>query len=89
MKHPRKHHVTSGSYYVSRNMPLTLQAFLGTCVGVAIYDEEAGVGGLVHLLLPEPVSEGSLFQPEKYASTGFPIFLRALYDEGASKEGLS
>ena len=88
MKRPRKHHVTSGSYYVSRNMPLTLQAFLGTCVGVAIYDEEAGVGGLVHLLLPEPVSEGSLFQPEKYASTGFPIFLKALYDEGASKERL-
>ena len=87
MKRPRKHHVTSGSYYVSRNMPLTLQAFLGTCVGVAIYDEEAGVGGLVHLLLPEPVSEGSLFQPEKYASTGFPIFLRALYDEGAPKSG--
>lgn len=50
MNRPRKHHVTSGSYYVSRNMPLTLQAFLGTCVGVAIYDEEAGVGGLVHHL---------------------------------------
>jgi putative nucleotidyltransferase with HDIG domain len=84
----QKHHVASGSYYVSRNTPLILQAFLGTCVGVALYDEEAGVGGLVHLLLPEPVSEGSSFQLEKYASTGFPIFLRALYDEGASKNRL-
>jgi hypothetical protein len=34
-----------------------------------------------------PVREVS-FQPGKYASTGFPIFLRALYDEGASKERL-
>ena len=84
----QKHHVISGSYYVKRNTPLILQAFLGTCVGVALYDEEAGVGGLIHLLLPEPVSEGSSFQPEKYASTGFPIFLRALYDEGASKNRL-
>jgi putative nucleotidyltransferase with HDIG domain len=84
----RKHHVASGSFYVSRNTPLILQAFLGTCVGVALYDEEAGVGGLVHLLLPEPVSKASAYQPEKYASTGLPIFLRALYDEGASKDRL-
>ena len=84
----QKHHVTSGSYYVSRNTPLILQAFLGTCVGVALYDGEAGVGGLIHLLLPEPVGAGSSFQPEKYASTGLPIFLRALCDEGASKKRL-
>ena len=83
-----KYHVTSGSYHVSRNTPLILQALLGTCVGVALYDEEAGVGGLAHLLLPEPVCEGSSDQPEKYASTGFPIFLRALYDQGASKNRL-
>ena len=88
MNNLQKQHVASGSYYVSRNTPLILQAFLGTCVGVALYDGEAGVGGLVHLLLPEPVGAGSSFQPEKYASTGFPIFLRALYDEGASKKRL-
>ncbi len=88
MNNLQKYHVASGSYYVNRNTPRILQAFLGTCVGVALYDEEAGVGGLLHLLLPEPVSEGSSFQPEKYASTGFPIFLKALYDKGASKNRL-
>jgi putative nucleotidyltransferase with HDIG domain len=82
------YHVASGSYYVSRQKPLVLDAYLGTCVGVALYDEETGVGGLIHLLLPEPLSLASSFQPEKYASTGFPIFLRALYDEGASKNHL-
>ncbi len=82
------HHVASGSYYVSRRKPLVLEAYLGTCVGVALYDEESGVGGLSHLLLPEPLSLAGSFQPEKYASTGFPIFLRALYDEGASKKHL-
>ena len=83
-----KQHVASGNYYISRNTPLVLQAFLGTCVGVALYDEDAGVGGLIHLLLPEPVSEASTFQPQKYASIGFPIFLKALYDEGASRNRL-
>jgi putative nucleotidyltransferase with HDIG domain len=88
MNNLQRHHVASGSYYVSRNSPLILQAFLGTCVGVALYDGEAGVGGLVHLLLPEPVNAECSFQLEKYASTGFPIFLKALYDEGASKNRL-
>jgi putative nucleotidyltransferase with HDIG domain len=82
------YHVVSGSYHVSRQKPLVLDAYLGTCVGVALTDQESGVGGLIHLLLPEPISLASSFQPEKYASTGFPMFLRALYDEGASKSHL-
>lgn len=49
MNNIRKHHLTSGSYFISRNTPLILQAFLGTCVGVALYDAEAGVGGLIRL----------------------------------------
>jgi len=88
MQTAQHYHVASGSYYVSRKKPLVLDAYLGTCVGVALYDEEAGVGGLIHLLLPEPISLASSFQPEKYASTGFPLFLRALYDEGVSKNNL-
>lgn len=88
MSNRQHYHVASGSYYVSRLKPLVLEAHLGTCVGVALCDEETGVGGLIHLLLPEPISLSGSFQPEKYASTGFPIFLRALYAEGASKKHL-
>ncbi|CAB1075563.1 HDIG domain protein [Olavius algarvensis Delta 1 endosymbiont] len=88
MQKAQHFHVASGSYYVSRQKPMILEAYLGTCVGVALYDKQAGVGGLMHLLLPEPVSVGGSLQPEKYASTGFPIFLRALYDKGASKSRL-
>ncbi len=82
------HHVAAGNYYVGHTTPLILQAFLGTCVGVAMIDDHAGVGGLIHLLLPEPVSREGQFQPEKYASTGLPVFLRTLYNEGASRSRL-
>jgi len=34
-------HVAAGSYSVSRSQPLMLQSFLGTCVGGALFDEEA------------------------------------------------
>jgi len=83
-----KTHVPSGSFSVSRRQPLVLQAYLGTCVGVALYDEAAGVGGLSHLLLPAPVCAHSTYQPEKYAATGLPLFLSALQKAGASKDRL-
>jgi putative nucleotidyltransferase with HDIG domain len=67
---------------------MILEAYLGTCVGVALYDPVAGVGGLIHLLLPEPANTDDSFQPEKYASTGFPPFVQALYDQGATADNL-
>ena len=88
MQIQQHYHVAAGSYYVSHTKPLILQSFLGTCVGVALFDDEAQVGGLIHLLLPEPVSRAGGIQPEKYASTGFPLFLKAICNQGASKSRL-
>jgi putative nucleotidyltransferase with HDIG domain len=83
-----KYHVGAGSFLVSAKEQRTLQAFLGTCVGVAMYDDKKGVGGLFHILLPEPVCSGDVPMPEKYAATGLPLFLDALYKGGAIKENL-
>jgi putative nucleotidyltransferase with HDIG domain len=82
------HHVSAGNFYVGPEQPLILEAYLGTCVAVALVDPGSGVGGLGHFLLPEPVSLESAFQKEKYASSGMPLFLKALYDAGAHREGL-
>ncbi|NIV97880.1 hypothetical protein GWN26_01495, partial [Candidatus Saccharibacteria bacterium] len=46
------------------------------------------VGGMIHLLLPEPLRIEETFQPEKYASTGFPLFLQTLADAGATTENM-
>ena len=43
---------------------------------------------MIHLLLPDPVTPGSSFQAERYASTGLPIFLEALIDAGASLKNM-
>ena len=82
------HHVSAGSYFVGIRQPLVLEAFLATCVGLALVDEERGVGGLAHFLLPDPVSLSGSFQPEKYASTGLPLFLRSLRETGARHDQL-
>jgi putative nucleotidyltransferase with HDIG domain len=83
-----RYHVAAGSYYVATQKPMILEAYLGTCVGVALYDPVARVGGLIHLLLPEPIGIESISQPEKYASSGFPLFLQALIDAGASTDNV-
>ncbi len=80
--------IESSSFKVSGSKPLCYEALLGTCVGVVIYDTNAGVGGLYHILLPEPTNPGHPWGAETYASTGMPVFLEALYRAGARPENM-
>jgi len=84
----QRHHVAAGTFIVCEREPLLLQAYLGTCVGLALYCKKTGIGGIIHLLLPEPVSRASVNQPEKYASTGVPPFMESLLAKGAQQEAL-
>lgn len=74
--------VVAGEFWVGSRGPVQLEAYLGTCVGLALFDDAAGVGGLMHLLLPEPPTPTSTYQLEKYAVTGLPFFLKALEEKG-------
>lgn len=65
-----------------------MQAFLGSCVGVTLCDRHAGVGGLIHLLLPEPPSMDPTWNPEVSAATGMPLFMNALCKNGAEVQRL-
>ncbi len=89
MKIIKKTHIPSGSYKTGSKSPEMFQAFLGTCVGVAIYDRLADVGGMLHILLPEPPSAMEPEYPEKYASTALPMMLKELYQMGAIKENMT
>lgn len=83
MQTKKKHYVASGDYYTGKAQPIIAQAFLGTCVGIAVVDDDNGIGGLIHILLPEPPSYENVLEPTKYASTGLPSFIQKLYKEGA------
>jgi putative nucleotidyltransferase with HDIG domain len=76
--------VESGSFEVAGAKPLLLEALLGSCVGVAITDKKAHIGGLYHILLPEHSSDSLPFADTLYARTGMPRFLEALRNAGAS-----
>ncbi len=61
---------------------------LGSCLGVCIHDPVAGVGGLLHAMLPSPrsVTVGGEHNPARFVETGVPALFRAAYALGARKE---
>jgi putative nucleotidyltransferase with HDIG domain len=88
MAFPIIEHVAAGQFRTEEQSDITLQAFLGTCLGVALVDKTKKAGGLIHILLPEPPGYSPPDFPEKYASTGIPILIRALEDLGCRRQDL-
>jgi chemotaxis protein CheD len=63
---------------------------LGSCLGVAIHDPVAGVGGLAHLMLPMSSNypDRADVNPYLYVDTGVPKLFFAAYAAGAEKRRL-
>ncbi len=63
---------------------------LGSCIGLAIWDQEAHVGGLLHYMLSDSkVSpDKAKANPAMFADTGIPLLFRSAYEFGAVKKRL-
>ena len=64
---------------------------LGSCIGLAVHDAKAGVGGLLHFMLPDSAidRDRSRDNPWMFADTGIPMLLERLCARGASKRRLT
>jgi chemotaxis protein CheD len=64
---------------------------LGSCIGLAVHDAKAGVGGLLHFMLPDSGidHERGRENPWMFADTGIPMLLDRLCARGASKRRLT
>lgn len=60
---------------------------LGSCLGIAIHDPVAGVGGLLHVMLPLSTIDPSKAaeNPYMFVDTGVPKFFLECYKLGAQK----
>jgi len=60
---------------------------LGSCIGVAVYDPAAKVGGILHFMLPDSNLDLGKAQehPHMFADTGLPLLFRECYRLGAQK----
>lgn len=74
-----------GQLAVSKDPREVLVAYgLGSCIGVTVWDSQAKVGGLVHVLLPD--SEGRRpenKEPARFADTGIDALIREVTQAGA------
>jgi len=54
----------------------SLRTFLGSCVGLALYDRRRQLAGLAHIVLPDSAGTGT--PPGKYADTAVPALVAEL-----------
>lgn len=63
---------------------------LGSCLGVAIYDPQVQVGGMIHCMLPlssiDPAKARS--RPCMFVDTGIPLLMDTLFAMGVRKQSV-
>jgi chemotaxis protein CheD len=61
---------------------------LGSCIGVAVFDPKAKVGGLLHFMLPDSLLDANKAKasPGMFADTGIIALFKACYAYGAEKK---
>lgn len=56
---------------------------LGSCVGVALYDQSAARGALAHIMLPTRPAGQSTEHPGRFAANAIPAMVMLLEQEGS------
>jgi chemotaxis protein CheD len=61
---------------------------LGSCIGVAVFDPKARVGGLLHFMLPDSSLDANKAKttPAMFADTGITLLFKSSYAMGAEKK---
>jgi len=59
---------------------------LGSCIGIALYDKEKRIAGLVHIMLPDSTQFRNAVNPYKYADLGIDKLLAEMISKGCRKE---
>ena len=58
---------------------------LGSCIGLALVDETAGVAGLVHIVLPQAPADRGEATVAKFADTAVPALIDAVTRAGGRR----
>lgn len=80
--------ITAGGCHVGAS-PAVIETFLGSCVGIAIYENKERIGGLVHIVLPEGSAKKEEEKPSVYARSGIPYLIAAMEAVGAKRSHLT
>jgi len=77
------HHVRIANLAVARGQGRLIAVGLGSCVAIVLYDEARRVGGLAHVLLPDPSVARDASNPARFASEVVPVLVDEMRALGA------
>ena len=80
--------VGMADYKVGKAPDTLISYGLGSCIGISLYDPQAKVGGLLHIMLPDSKQARASDNPAKFADTGMPLLLRDVLALGAVRSRL-
>lgn len=86
---PRRVKVGIADYAVADDHVVLSTSGLGSCLGIALFDERSGVTGLLHAMLPTAEEGPSGTSPAKYVDTGVDSLVAEMVDAGASPRALT
>lgn len=72
-------------YFVTHNPHMLASFGLGSCVGVALYDDKHKIGGLAHIMLPDSRSMSKKGNPGKFADTAIAAMVGEMERLGARR----
>ena len=86
-------HVKIADLAVRKDSGVLVTFGLGSCVGIALYDQRAKIGGLAHILLNDSVKftgpKTTSVNPAKFADTAIPHMLDMMIKMGARKTAIT
>jgi len=84
---PDRVKVGIAEYEVTTDGAALTTSGLGSCIGVALYDETAGVAGLVHVMLPS-VEDAADDEDAKFADAGTVRLIEEMERHGAEPSSI-
>jgi chemotaxis protein CheD len=76
-------HVVQGGHAVGRDPDVVIGTILGSCVAACLWDPEARIGGMNHIVLPE--GTGSSNTIDRHGASDMERLINALQREGAAR----
>ncbi len=64
--------------------PDCIRTVLGSCIGIALFDCQKGIGGLAHVILPS--SKEGAGDPGKFADTAVDVLIERMVEAGANSK---
>ncbi len=77
--------VKIADYKIAKSPAIITTHGLGSCLAIVIYDPQLKIGGLAHVMLPEPDLVRNQSNPAKFATTAIKELITTLEGMGCSR----